>query len=363
MKKEIFFALAFFLLSTPVSAGAFDVAVWLPYWHKASGTADLTNNLGAVTQISPFSFEVRSDGTLIDRLRLDEDPWVGIVSSARSQKKLIIPSILWTDAEAMQTILSSPVKRQTHIKEIIRLVESGKFDGIDIDYEGKYARTMPHFSAFLTELGRELNSRKKQLVCTIEARTPETSRFRVVPQDIEYANDYVVIGRVCSQVRIMTYDQKTADIQLTDRKIKFGYYTPVADIDWVRKVMLTTANLIPKNKLLIGVATYGYEYEVTDKRTYYEYKKIRALTYDDAIKLAKDKKVAVVRNLAGELSFSYVADGRTRLVWFSDAEAINDKVHFARALGFAGVAVFRVDGKSDPKIWPVLSGSGKVKRP
>lgn len=361
MKNWWGFLLLLCFWATPVMAADFGVAVWLPYWHKDSGAANLSKNLKRVSEISPFSFEVRPDGTLIDRMKISASPWSKLFTKARAQKIEILPSILWTDAVAMQTILSTPEKRRAHIKEIIKTVERGRFDGIDIDYESKYARTMPHFSSFLTELGRDLKTRGKILSCTIESRTPLESLYREVPKTIEYANDLVVIGRVCDRVRIMTYDQMTIDIKLTNIKSDLGYYSPVADIDWVKKVIPYMAQSIPKNKIFVGVATYGYEYEVTDNRTFYSYKKIRALTYEDAMKLAKEMKVKPKRNSAGEISFTYKKDGADRLVWVSDADAVRQKYSWAKAYGLGGVAMFRVDGKSDPKTWSVFTSSGTVK--
>ena len=41
------------------------------------------------------------------------------------------------------------------------------------------------------------------------------------------------------------------------------------------------------------------------------------------------------------------------MVW-SDAAAIEEKVALAERLGLAGIAIFKVDGGEDPELWEML---------
>ena len=183
---------------------------------------------------------------------------------------------------------------------------------------------------------------------------------------VEYANDYKVIGKVCDQVRVMTYDQLGDDLQLVNQNTQGGVYRPVADIDWVKKVSTLMMRDIPAKKIVLGVATYGYKYEVVPATatTSTKYYRIGSMNFNYADELAKSLQVVPTRNIAGEVSFIYSTStaidgtplGETKafLVWYSDAKAIADKVRLAKLYKLGGVAVFKVDGGQDPLLFSVL---------
>jgi spore germination protein YaaH len=397
MKKTILYTVVAMVMTVVVCIGSqntaaaadLEVSAWIPYWKSAEGIRDARKHLDVLTEINPFGYAVKQDGSLNDLAGLKKSKWAKLFKEARKKNVRIVPTVMWSDTTNIHAILSDTNKREDHIDEIVKMVKKGKYDGVDIDYEGKKAETKDYYSAFLTELKAELGSKK--LVCTIEARTPPASLYKTIPAELRYANDYTVINRVCDEVKIMTYDQQRADLLLNSSKAGSPYY-PIADIDWVRKVMDLTAQSIDKDKLYIGVATYGRELEITaSPNAFSGYKQQWSVTHEYAMDFADDEAdVVPSRNQAGELSYTYLPEGSTvkfpknlsipkntptgnevaakalalanqtgqsvkfNLVWWSDAEAIQDKVELAERLGLAGVAVFKVDETEDDKLWDIL---------
>jgi spore germination protein YaaH len=378
MKRILFGFFLLFTFSGNVFAvtTSFDKAIWIPYWQKTAGASTTLANLDKVTQISPFAYELQTDGTLKNAMKIEEEPWTTLITEAKKKKVKIYPSILSyphndKEKQIQYLLLAQKKKRAAHVKEIVALVKKNKFDGIDIDYEAKLAETGPYFSAFLTELGTALHKDKKQLICTVEARTPPESRYATTSKEIlskvEYANDYKIIGKVCDQVRIMAYDQAGDDANLVIKNKSQGTtYKPVADIEWIKKVVSFALWDIPAKKIVLGVPTYGYKYEIISQpgTTTLSYSRIGSMNFNYADQLAKDLHVTPNRNNAGELSFSYATstgvDGeqlggmKQYLVWYSDSVAIADKIRIAKLYKLGGVAVFKIDGGQDPKIWNVL---------
>lgn len=368
----------------PAPAPFFEISGWVPYWRKATGTTEALAHIDVFREINPFGYTVKNDGTLFDAAKIDEEPWTTLIAQARAKKIRVVPTVMWSHAEVMDQVLRNAKSRQALEDEIAAMVKDKKFDGVDIDFEGKKAETKKYFSLFLKGLQIRLGS-KKWLDCTIEARTPLTSRYDTIPKDIQYANDFVAINKYCDRVRLMTYDQGTIDIVLN--RARTAPYIPVADPAWVAKSVELAARTISKKKLVVGIATYGYEYKMTKLTEYgYRYDLQWAFNQKYAIDLAASLGVVPQRNAANEMSFMYQAksvehptsmgngvvdstlptstvaqnapatniNGPINIVWWSDAKSIKDKVDLAKKLGVRGVAIFKIDGGMDPAAWDYL---------
>ncbi|HEX2792686.1 MAG TPA: glycosyl hydrolase family 18 protein [Candidatus Paceibacterota bacterium] len=384
-------AVVFMNFAPLTHAAPFEVSGWIPYWQAKKGAADARKNIKAFTELNPFTYSVLSTGAIRDNADMKASYWKSLVRAADKNNVAIVPTLMWSDGNAIHRTLSNPQLRAAHIKEIVKLVEDGKYDGIDIDYEGKLAETKDYFSLFLTELKVALKG--KELSCTIEARTPVPDRYTTAPPATAYmfANDYPSIGRACDSVKLMTYDQQTADQKLN--ALRTGPYFPVADTLWTEKVVNLAAQDIPKSKISIGVATYGRELAVTvTPQGKYSYKNLWSFNPGYADEVEDDYDIAPARNAWGEMSLAFV-DRETKgvsqrtlikkapkgtpeglqvaygareyaketgqpvtfnLLSWSDAGALSGHIALAKRLGVAGVAIFKIDGGEDKGTWRAL---------
>ena len=390
------FVAILFVVPTSASAAAtkFEVTGWIPYWRSATGTADVYPNLSKITEVNPFVYTIKSDGTLLDNGKLDEEPWLSFIKEAKRQKVRVIPTIMTSNSDLLHTLLSDRKSRIALEDRIAKLVKDKGYDGIDIDFEGKRAADKAYFSTFLKGLYQRMGN--KWVMCTIESRTPLDSLYygTTVPADAgQYANDLKEINKYCDRVRIMAYDQQGIDLKLSTAAASSSQlYAPVADPAWVEKVINLMAKDIKKSKILIGVPTYGYEYDVTAYAgKEYVYDLLWSFNPGYAIPLAAQHGVTPQRNAAGEMYFTYVANAATssapvslgagsallaalaatvyadaynshlnfRMVEWPDAQSIQTKIDLAKKLGVRGISIFKFDGGEDPNMWTVLEGVKK----
>ncbi len=386
---------------TPTDAPTkFEVTGWIPYWRQATGTADTLPNLSKLTEVNPFVFTLKSDGTLMDNGPLNLEPWASFNTIAKAMGVRVIPTIMTSNSTLVHELLSDDAKRRALEDTITNMVIANGYDGIDIDFEGKSANTKDHFSTFLKGLKMRLGT--KWLMCTIETRIPNSDKYYGVdiPADSGlFANDLKAIGTYCDRVRLMTYDQQGIDLKLqADAGTRL--YAANGDPAWIEKVVNLMSQDIPRNKILLGVPTYGYEYSVT---TYEGGQHLYDILWTFNPGYAAPQKGVSQQSLAekygitpertywGELGFTYVPNDNAtstiisgtsngmsamaasaaastyantyhsnmtyRYVVWPDEVSTQQKIDLAKRLGVRGISIFKLDGGQDPDIWNVLTGA------
>jgi spore germination protein YaaH len=191
-------------------------------------------------------------------------------------------------------------------------------------------------------------------VCTVETRNPNDAYGSIPTAD--RANDFKLLGQECDVVRVMTYDQRNADQVLTRRYDAAGeLYMPIADKEWVEKVLVETIKDVPKKKLELGIPTYGHVYKITKNSLgKWQYERMRSLTYTNFTDRVKQYGGTPTRHASGELQYLYTIPSGTfkgdYVAFFSDAVSVAQKVRLAEGSGIRGVAVFSISGANDPQL-------------
>lgn len=233
----------------------------LDYVNAQWVTADACGNIGS-----------RDDRTLI--------------AYANEHGVKVLPSLLTSSGPINHRLLTDPSTTDHFLNEIVSYVVGMGYPGFDLDMEGTDAGDRDAYSGFVARLADALHSHGKILTLAIPAKTSDVRTGWAGPYD------YAALGAHADFVLLMTYDYSWPA----------GPPGSIAPQDWVDKVATYAVSQMPPQKVLIGLAFYGYDWNTTLGS------KARALLYSQAAALATQHGTRIVTDEASRSgSFSYAA--------------------------------------------------------
>src|SRR3989344_6434455 len=117
--------------TTPAPKPKLEVSGWIPYWRSATGTIDAMEHFDVLTEVNPFGYSVKSNGTIADTMKVHEEPWASFIAAARAKKIRVIPTLMLSNGADIHRILSNTETRINLEDSITALVNGEEYDGIE----------------------------------------------------------------------------------------------------------------------------------------------------------------------------------------------------------------------------------------
>lgn len=204
---------------------------------------------------------------------------------ARAHGIRVFPSLLTGSGWLNHQLLTDESTAAHTIDQIVAYTTTGGYDGFDLDLESVTSEDREAYTALVAGLATALHERGKALALALPAKS------RDVTTGWAGAYDYAALGAPADLITIMTYDDHGS----------WGGPGPVAPHDWVEAAIAFATSQMPAHKVLIGLASYGYDWNVTSGGA-------RALSYPQAVALADRYQVPIVLDPASQsATFQYQA--------------------------------------------------------
>lgn len=237
------------------------------------------------------------------------------------------------DGKITKSLLESSENRQRLINNILNSLKQNNYKGVNIDLEGIYSYDRSQFTDFMTELYNTLHPQGLMVTVAVPAKTVDN------PSDgWSGAYDYAQIGKYSDKVIIMAYDDHWAG----------GDPGSIASIGWVQKVVDYTVKVIPKEKVVLGLAAYAYDWPSTGARA-------DSYSISEAYSVASQNGATIKWDSVSKSSYYNYTDssGVYHTVWFEDSTSIGYKLDIVNNYDLSGVSVWRL-GLENSDYWKVI---------
>jgi spore germination protein YaaH len=221
------------------------------YFNSTSSPAltSLQANRDLFSDVSPFWHSATWNGSSAITSAYSKATRDAVLPAIRATGVAVLPSI--TDgmpARRMAAVLASPTTRTAFVNQIVSLVTTEGYDGIDLDFErfafsdgrSTWPTTRPAWVAFVKQLYAALHAKNRMLSITTPPLYTPTTGYWVY--------DWAGIASYVDRLRVMTYDYSTASAG------------PIAPYAWVSSVAAFAVTQVPAGKVQIGVPSYGHDW-------------------------------------------------------------------------------------------------------
>ncbi len=246
-----------------------------------------------------------------------ELPMMGLVNN--------YDGVNWRIKEMMQ-MLANPTARQKLVRDIVEYAAESHEAGIVVDFEEVPDSSQAHFRAFIGELAPAMHAVGLKLMIALPAR--------------DDAYDYEYFGKQCDAIVLMNYDQHWP----------YSPPGPIAAQDWFAENLRQVLEVVPAQKIVVGIANYAYDWAAAPKKRYGAAEEV---SIQEAL-LHADESDANVEFDSDSLNphYSYYDEhNRVHQVWFLDAITAYNELRVSERLAVQGTALWRL-GSADTSIWP-----------
>ena len=298
----------------------------------------LLGALQYLTYLSVFSAKTRIDGTITELndtalIRKCYVNGVAPVLTLTNQRE----SGGFSGDIAHAVIADEEVKTKL-IQNVMEYLDRRNYFGLNIDFEyvreedrTLYTQFLLDFAAALRRVGYSLSV----------ALAPKISQEQ---SGLMYtAHDYAAVGSIADKVIIMTYEWGYT----------YGEPMAVAPIDKVRQVLDYAVMEMPPEKILMGMANYGYSWTLPYKKG----TAARPLSLSEIPQTAYSQYADIRFDDTAQSPFFryYDSAGTEHIAWFEDPRSIEAKLKLVSEYGLGGVSYWNINTLYRPN-WAVLSG-------
>jgi spore germination protein YaaH len=319
------------------------VGGWIPDWDFDDGFTTIRNNDEVFGSISPFWYEAQDDGTLKFLNKANDQTFINHTNREGIE---LTPTITSFNADRISAILNNPESLQRHVDSILQVTLDNNYDGIDLDYESFYVKDKEKYFEFLQKLSIKFIENNKKLVVTVHPKWGEKDVVYITFPETKRVMDYKRIADLVDEIRIMTYEYSGRDNI---------YYGPNMPLQWQEDVIrYAIVAGVPREKIVLGIATYSYDYPQKEKMPALDYYPIFKGLFDPANAGVAYYNTAVdyVKNnfeyteefdsAWGEMILKYIKENQPRIIVYPTSESLRLRRQLAADYGIKGVYYWRL---------------------
>ena len=230
--------------------------------------------------------------------------------------------------QLVKTVSEDLEMQQVLIGNLLETVREQGYAGVDVDFEYILPEDREGYAAFVGKLREAMNREGYQVSVALAPKTSGEQKGLLYE-----GMDYALLGANANQVFLMTYEWGH----------QHGPAMAIAPINKVRQVLDYAVTEIPRDKILMGIPNYAYDWT----QPFVRGESVAEIMGNaEAVRRAAIQGAPIQYDETAQSPwYTYEQNGVTHEVWFEDVRSMEVKLRTAIEYGVLGIGYWNL-------MWP-----------
>ncbi len=334
---------------------------FLPYWNLEDAEIQ-----PEVTNLAYFGLTLQGDGTVMTRgedglepgyNKLSSDKILDICTEFENTERQVEIVLTLFDNDEIVALLTNPQAAANLNQSLDSLILAYPIKGVnlDIEYSGPVTDQLrQQLTKLVASVNQHLDEKYDDINLSIDMYAGAASRYQLW--------DVAAISPHVDYIIVMAYDFHLRSSPTA------GPVAPLfgGEEHWDSDINQHLANflqVVPKEKILLGVPFYGYEWQTTTRDS-------QAHTFPQSGSTASYKRVQELLTQQSELDvqehwnefalspyLSYMKDDEVFVVYYENSRSLSYKLDYVNQLDLGGIAIWALGYEDNNReLWEVIAG-------
>ncbi len=303
------------------------------YSGDVSSYNSMVNNKSSIDEIATQNFTTDSYGNISGLIPSNQVSYAnsnGIKTYALLQNNF--------DGNIAKSVLENSTNRHALENNVLNTLKVNGYKGVNVDLEGIFYYDRNYYTTFIQELYNLLSPLGYSVAISVSAKTSDS-----LTNSWNGAYDYSSLSKFADEIVLMTYDEHYPG----------GTAGAVASIGWVENVIKYAVTVIPREKIILGTAAYGYDWFANTTKAY---------SINGMYNLAASNNAVVKWDDTSKTPYFNYTDtsGIAHSDWFENGQSVGYKLDLVNSYNLSGIAIWRL-GLENADYWTTINAKLKTK--
>ncbi|SHO54225.1 LysM peptidoglycan-binding domain-containing protein [Anaerocolumna xylanovorans] len=306
----------------------------------------LRRTLPYLTYISILNYTATNDGDIISYY---DDTEIIQISKAYGVAPLMLLTTLTIQGEANVKadfdILLNEEFQNRQIENILTILKSKGYLGLNLSLQYISLSNIQLYESYLVNVTSRLNEEGYQVFVTINPNINE------INNEVDFQKiDYSLINRLAQNVIFTSYEWA----------FNINPPSPITSVSRTEVFLNYVLNFIPPDKIIIGIATLGYDWELPYVAGL---SNVNLISFDNVNNLANENGAIIhFDDVSQTPYFTYTTNNLVNhIVWFINSRTINATLDLVSKYNLRGISIWNIT-VFNPQLWLIINSQYEIRK-